>query len=117
MKLNADIRKGGGWSNADTCGTGERVVKGVIFLQTTLKFRSEFTRLGGTDAAVLQSNCVRRTCSRSLHGNCFGRRLKPYSPRYRPSVLFYLTDRKPATGSKVLRPEHLLLRFKSLKNI
>jgi len=31
------------------------------------------TRLGGTDAVVLQNNCVRRTCSRSLHSTCLGR--------------------------------------------
>src|SRR6218665_1953906 len=33
----------------------------------TLKFKSALTRLSGADAVVLQSNCVRRTCSRSLH--------------------------------------------------
>jgi len=33
------------------------------------------TRLGGTDAVVLQSNCVRRTSSRSLHSNCLGQLL------------------------------------------
>src|SRR6218665_3442020 len=45
------------------------------------------TRLGGADAVVLQGNCVRRTCSRSLHSNCLGRGSDPYSPRYRPSSL------------------------------
>src|SRR6218665_1439150 len=30
------------------------------------------THLGGADAVVLQSNCVRRTCSRSLY-SCLGR--------------------------------------------
>jgi len=39
----------------------------------TLEFRSALTRLSGADAVVLQSNGVRRTCSRSLYGNC----LKP----------------------------------------
>src|SRR6218665_1832488 len=48
------------------------------------------TCLGGSDAVVLQSNCVRRTCSRSQHSNCLGRGSKLYSPRYRPSAL---TDR------------------------
>jgi len=43
----------------------------------TLKFRSAFTRLGGADAVVLQSNCVRRTSSRSLHSNCLGRGSNP----------------------------------------
>jgi len=37
------------------------------------KLRSARTSLGDTDAVVLQSNCVQRTCSRSIHSNC----LKP----------------------------------------
>ena len=39
------------------------------------------------DAVVLQSSCVRRTCTRSLHSNCLGRGSKPYSMRYRQSTL------------------------------
>jgi len=55
----------------------------------TIKFRSELTRLGGSDPVVglLQSNCVRRTCSRSLHNNCLRRGSNPYSPRYRSSAI------------------------------
>ena len=37
-----------------------------------VKFRSALTRLGGADAVILQSNCVRRTCSRSLYGSRLG---------------------------------------------
>jgi len=58
-----------------------------IFL---LKLRSVLVCLSGTDAVLLQSNFVRRTCSRSLHSNCLGRGLNLYSPRYRSSAL---TDR------------------------
>src|SRR5688572_26073792 len=36
---------------------------------------------------ILQRNCARRTCSRSLHSNRLGRRSNPYSPRYRPTAL------------------------------
>ena len=58
----------------------------------TLKFRSALRRLGGADAVVLQSNYVRRTCSRSLHSNCLRRGSNPHSLRYRPSPL---TNRPP----------------------
>src|SRR6218665_1418344 len=53
----------------------------------TLKFGSALTRLGGADAVVLQSNCVRRTCSKSLHSNCLGRGSNTCSPCYRSSAL------------------------------
>ena len=39
---------------------------GRTLCTTVLKFRSGLARLGGADAVMLQSNCVRRTCSRSL---------------------------------------------------
>ena len=55
----------------------------------TLKCISALTRLGGADAVVLQSNCVRRTCSRSLHSNCLIRGSNRYSMRYRPTTLTY----------------------------
>jgi len=38
-------------------------------------------------AFVSQSNCVRRTCSRSLHSNCLRRGSNPYFPCYWPSAL------------------------------
>src|SRR6218665_3520251 len=50
------------------------------------------TCLGGANEVVLQTNCVRRIFSRSLHSNYLGRGSNPYSPRYRPSTL---TDRPP----------------------
>jgi len=43
------------------------------------KFRSALSCLSGADTMVLQSNCVRSTCSRSLHSNCLGRGSNPYS--------------------------------------
>src|SRR6218665_2297282 len=45
------------------------------------------TQIGSTDAVVLQSNCVQRTCSRYLHSNCLRRGSNPYSPHYRPIAL------------------------------
>src|SRR6218665_3638959 len=50
------------------------------------------TRLSGADAVVLQSNCVRRTSSRSLHSDCLGRGSNPCSTRYRAAAL---TNRPP----------------------
>src|SRR6218665_3038755 len=35
MMLNADVRKGGGWSNADTCGQGGGGMKRGHFLRTS----------------------------------------------------------------------------------
>jgi len=51
------------------------------------KFRSARARIGGADAVALQSYCLLRTCSRSLHSNCLGRSSNPYSPHCSPSVL------------------------------
>src|SRR6218665_4015504 len=50
------------------------------------KLRSARTSLGDKDAVALQSNCVQRTCSRSLHGNCLERGSNPSSPHYRQSA-------------------------------
>ena len=45
-------------------------------------FLQEVEKCTYTQHAVeLQSNCVRRTCSRSLHSNCLGRGANPYSPQ------------------------------------
>src|SRR6218665_1652313 len=66
----------------------------VLYLYIHIACQSEvllLTHLGSAGAVVLQSNCVRRTCSRSLHSNCIGRGLNPSSPRHRPSAL---TDRR-----------------------
>jgi len=51
------------------------------------KFRTALIRLGGANVVVLHSNCVRRTCSRSLHSSCLGQESNTYSPHYRPSAL------------------------------
>jgi len=56
------------------------------YLRSYTKFRSALTRLGGADAVVLQWNCVRRTCSRSLNSNCLGRGSNPYPPCYRTTA-------------------------------
>ena len=50
------------------------------YCRSSFKLRGAHTHLCGADAVVLQSNCVRRTCSRSLHSNCLGWGLNPYSP-------------------------------------
>jgi len=83
-----------------TLWTGNQVLKPIdcivcihVYSASCSAHQSEVTpptRLGGAGTAVLQSNCVRRTCSRSLHSNCFGRGLNPYSLCYKLSDL---TDR------------------------
>ena len=69
----------------------------------TLKFRSALTRLGGANAVVLQSHCVRRTCSRSQHSNCLIWGSNPYSESYRLSAL---TNRPPC-HTEVIREAFL----------
>src|SRR6218665_2451953 len=45
------------------------------------------TRLNSADAVVLPSDCVQRSCSRSLHGNCLRQGSNLYSTRYRLTAL------------------------------
>src|SRR6218665_247440 len=71
-----------------------------------LKFRSALTCLGGTDAVVLQSNFVQRTCSRSLY-------TVTVSDDARTRTLHItglaLTDRLPCHTAK-RRRHHLLVQ-------